>query len=161
MPAALSALAVRAADIEGYAWMEGLFPLHDARRTIDYYNQWGNNIENQWPEKQRPEMFSITELGAYSWPLRALLGIEPRHNGLFLDPVLPPGVHSLSFEAPIYFGSCRINIALKKKDAGSNEMCRLTVQGVEIPITEGAGVLIPEELLESEAWVCIEFGANR
>ena len=159
--AALSALAVRAADIEGYEWMEGLFPLHDARRTIDYYNQWGDNIENQWPEKQRPEMFSITELGAYGWPLRALLGFEPRHNGLFLDPVLPPDVHSLSFEAPIYFGSCRINIELKRKEVGSNDGCRLTVQGVEIPITKGAGVLIPEELLESETWVCIELGANR
>jgi hypothetical protein len=159
--AALAALAVRAADIEGYAWMEGLLPLHDARRTIDYYNQWGEHIENQWPEKQRPDMFSITELGTYGWPLRALLGIEPRHNGLFLDPVLPPDVHRLSFEAPVYFGSCRINIALNRKDALSNYICRLTVQGDEIPVGEGTGVLIPEELLEFQTAVDIEVEANQ
>ena len=159
--AALAALAVRAADIEGYAWMEGLLPLHDAHRTIDYYNQWGEHIENQWPEKQRPDMFSITELGTYGWPLRALLGIEPKHDGLFVAPVLPPDADRLSFEAPIYFGSCRINIALKRKGPVSNDVCSLTVQGVEIPITKGAGVLIPEGLLESGTSICIEVGGNQ
>ncbi|MFH1006846.1 MAG: hypothetical protein V1800_04995 [Candidatus Latescibacterota bacterium] len=158
--AALAALVVRASDAEGYAWMERLLPLHDARRTIDYYNEWGAHIETQWPEKQRDGMFSVTELGTYGWPLRAMLGIEPRHNGLYLDPVLPPGVDGLSFAAPVLFGSCRINIALKRNNAPSGEICRVTVQGEEIPVGEGTGVLIPEELLENQTVVSIEVGAK-
>ena len=52
-------------------------------------------------------------------------------------------------------------IALKRKDAASNDGCRVTVQGDEIPVKKGTGVLIPEELLESEASVCIELGVNQ
>lgn len=126
------ALFARSGHPEGFRLVAEVFEDHDARYTIDYYNEWGANKDKQWLDKRRSDMCSVTNLGAFGNFLRALLGIHIRHDELELSPMLPPEVERLRLKVPIHVGGREVYLDIRNTGAGTIRGATVDGRALEI-----------------------------
>jgi len=139
----------------GHPWtlrfLAELFEDHDARYTIDYYNEWGANKGRQWPEKRRPDMCSITNLGAFGNFLRATLGIGITHDALEISPALSPEVARLRTKVPIRVAGKEVYLDIQNRDKGYVQ--EATSEGRPLEIEDGVKVKISLRKLKGRTGV--------
>ena len=85
----------------------------------------------------------IFQQGAFGNTLRGLLGVQPRHDGLVLQPRIFPAVKKLEFTKPIYYGDREIYITIKN----GKRISKVTVDGNTVKTHDGDTVFLTDEVL--------------
>jgi len=130
-----------------------LFADHDARHTIDYYNEWGANKAAQWKDKRRPDQVGVTNVGAWGNLLRSLFGLHAGARTLAVRPRLPGEVDRLATRDPIRIGRTRLFVEVEQ---GNRDEASL--DGNPVPWEPAKGALVPVDLIRDGSTVRITSG---
>ena len=81
--------------------------------------------------------------GANGNPLRGMLGIQPRHDGILLTPRIFPDIEQIDFKQPVYYADREIYISIRN----GARIKRVTVNGTAIKDFDDETVMLKHEHL--------------
>lgn len=132
------ALLARAQHPELGPQSAALFEDHDARYTIDYYNEYGANKGEQWKDKRRPNQAGVTNVGAWGNLLRSMFGLRITAQTLMVRPRLPNEVEALDLRYPVRVGTSHLLIRAER-----GKETHAALDGNNVPWDPARGALVP------------------
>ena len=99
----------------------------------------GGNVFRRRP-CDHPIMF---QHGAFGNTLRGLLGVQPRHDGLILQPRIFPDIKKIEFTKPIYYGDREVYVSIRN----GKRISRVMVNGETAKTHNAQNVMLKADAL--------------
>jgi hypothetical protein len=123
------------------------------RLSVDYYNQWGANKEQQWPHHPTGT-HSVTCAGMPGHFFRGALGLWPTARALRVEPASQEGLERLEMLEPVTWGGKQILFTL----AGQGGLKSATLNGKPLNLASAEAIELPYDSLPDQAKIEIELG---
>lgn len=87
----------------------------------------------------------LFQQGAFGNSLRGLLGVQPRHDGIVLQPRIFPDIKKIEFKKPIYYGNSEIYLSIKN----GKRISKVSINGKPVKTFTDETVFIADDTLSA------------
>lgn len=130
----------RASRPETLQRLRELLDDHGDHLSVDYYNDWGRNKHEQWPE-HKPGTHSTTCAGAFGHFFRGFFDLAVSAGTLHVNPVSLPQIDKLQMLEPVRWGGKSVFLSVSGNGAPKSasldgRALKITDDGVEITFND-------------------------
>ena len=134
----------RASRPETLQRLQELLDDHGDHLSVDYYNDWGRNKQEQWPEHQ-PGTHSVTCAGAFGHFFRGYFDLTVSAEGLHVKPASLPQIDKLQMLEPVRWGGKNIFLSI----SGHGTLNSASFDGKPLEVTDNGVDIAFDDVAET------------